>query len=274
VSDLHAFFRDPAVRAIITTIGGDHANELLPLLDYDLIRAHPTILMGYSDITVLQLALWVRCGLITFYGPHAMTEIADFPEMPEYSREAMLRVLTRAEPDGELEPSPWWTDELLDWDRREELARARERRPTPGWTWLAEGRGVAEGPLVGGCLESLQHLRGTPYWPDLDGAVLFLETSEERPSPRTVDALLMDFENMGVLGRIVALLYGRPQDYLPEERAEVREVVRQRTAKYGIPVVADMDFGHTSPMLTLPIGVRARVDGAARRITIVEAAVS
>jgi muramoyltetrapeptide carboxypeptidase len=273
VGDLHAFFADPTVRAIVTMIGGDHANELLPLLDYALIRANPTILMGYSDITVLQLALWARCGLVTFYGPHAMTELAEFPEMPEYSREAMLRVLKHAEPAGVLAASPWWTDERLSWEQREDLTRARERRPTPGWTWLADGEGVAEGPLIGGNLETLQRLRSTTYWPALDGAVLFLETSEERPSPQTVDALLMDFENMGMLSRIAALLYGRPQDYAPDERVEVREVLQRRTARYNIPVVADMDFGHTSPMLTLPIGVRARVDGASRRISIIEAAV-
>ena len=78
------------------------------------------------------------------------------------------------------------------------LLDLRSGQASSGWTWLKEGS--AEGFLVGGCLESMQHLRGTPYWPDLDGAILFLETSEEKPEPEGVDGILMDYENMGVFG--------------------------------------------------------------------------
>ncbi len=272
-ADLHALFRDPEVRAIISTIGGDHSCHLLPLLDFDLIRAHPKIVMGYSDMTVLLEAIWSQTGLTTFYGPHVMTELAEYPSMPGYSERAMLKALCDSEPVGALVPSDWWTDELLDWETRADLTRERTHYPTSGWTWLKAGRGIAAGPLVGGCLESMQHLRGTPYWPNLDGAVLFLETSEEHPTPETVDGILMDYENMGVLAHIAALLYGRPQAYTDDERQQVREVLLERTKKYDFPVVADMDFGHTSPMLTLPIGCRATVDGQARRIAIVESGV-
>ena len=137
--------------------------------------------------------------------------------------------------------------------------------------WLKGGS--AEGALVGGCLESMQHLRGTTYWPDLDGAILFLETSEEKPSPETVDSILMDYENMGAFARIMGLLFGRPYGYAPKEREQLHEVVLERTAKYAFPVVADMDFGHTSPMFTLPVGCRAVIDAGRERFEVVEAAV-
>jgi muramoyltetrapeptide carboxypeptidase len=173
---------------------------------------------------------------------------------------------------GAIEPSEWWTDEFLDWESKQDLTRERERRPSDGWRWLRRGR--AEGVLVGGCLESLQHLRGTRYWPDWEGAVLFLETSEEKPSPATVDAILMDYENMGVFAQIRGLLVARPYGYDAEERRQLHEVILERTRRFGFPVVADMDFGHTSPIFTLPIGCRAVIDGDVQHFEIVEAAVA
>jgi muramoyltetrapeptide carboxypeptidase len=270
-ADIHAMFGDPEVRAVFVTIGGDHSCHLLPLLDWGLIRSNPKIFVGWSDAHVLSVAIWQMTGLVTFNGPSVMTEIADYPTMPEYSERHMLEVLCTPEPLGVVQASDWWTEELLDWDEKEDLVRARSRQRSEGWAWLKEG--VAEGVLVGGCLETLQHLRGTPYWPRWEGAILFLETSEEKPDPERVDGILMDYENMGVFERIRALLFGRPMCYEPEEREQLREVILERTGKYGFPVVADMDFGHTSPMLTLPVGCRAVVDARRERFEIAEAAV-
>lgn len=271
VADIHAMFRDPEVKAIFVTIGGDHSCHLLPLLDWGLIRAHPKIFVGWSDAHVLSVAIWQTTGLVTFNGPAIMTEIADYPTMPEYSERYMLAVLCAPEPPGVVEPSDWWTEEFLDWDEKEDLTRARSRQRSDGWTWLKGGS--AEGVLVGGCLETMQHLRGTSYWPRWEGTVLFLETSEEKPDPERVDGILMDYENMGVFERIRGLLFGRPMCYEPEEREQLREVILERTSKYDFPIIADMDFGHTSPMLTLPVGCRAVVDVDRERFEIVEPAV-
>jgi muramoyltetrapeptide carboxypeptidase LdcA involved in peptidoglycan recycling len=270
-SDVHEMFADPEVKAIFVTIGGDHSCHLLPLLDWDLIRANPKIFVGWSDAHVLSVAIWKMTGLVTFNGPPIMVEIADYPAMPEYSEHHMLEVLCKSEPLGVVEPSDWWTEEILDWGEKEDLTRARSRESSEGWTWLKGGR--AEGVLVGGCLETLQHLRGTPYWPGWEGTILFLETSEEKPEPERVDGILMDYENMGVFERIRGLLFGRPMFYEPEEREQLREVILERTAGYGFPIVADMDFGHTSPMITLPVGCRAVVDADRERFEIVESAV-
>ena len=271
VSDIHAMFRDPEVRAIVSMIGGDHSCHLLPLLNFDLIRENPKILMGYSDVTVLNVAIWQMTGLVTFNGPALMVELAEYPEVLSYTERHMLKALSSAEPVGRVEPSAWWTEEFLDWDEKEDLTRARTGQASSGWTWLKGGR--AEGVLVGGCLESMQHLRGTAYWPDLDGAILFLETSEEKPDPERVDGILMDYENMGVFGHITGLLFGRPYAYTPEEREQLHEIILERVKGYGFPVVADMDFGHTSPMFTLPVGCRAAIEPGRERFEIVEPAV-
>lgn len=275
--DIHEMFRDPDVKAIVSAIGGDHSCHLLPLLDFDLIRRNPKIFMGYSDITVLNVAIWQATGLVTFNGPALLTDFAEYPSMFPYTRDHMLKVLCEARAAGLVEQSPSWTEEFLDWEVKADLARPRELLPSPGWTWLKAGmRGAVEGPLIGGCIESLEHLRGTRFWPgmeDWQGAIFFFETSEDKPPPERVDGILMDYENMGVLEQLGGMLVGRPRLYSDQEKSQLREIVLERTRQYDFPVVTDMDFGHTAPQITLPLGCRARIDVEECRFEIVEAAV-
>ena len=271
-SDLHEMFVDPDVRAIVAAIGGDHSCHLLPLLDFDVIRANPTVLMGFSDVTVLNVAVWAKTGLVTFNGPMLLTDFAEYPRMLEHTEKSFLNTLNRAEPIGVIQPSRWWTEEFLDWSQKKDLERARQLEPTDGPVWLREG--YAEGPLIGGCISSLQHLRGTEYWPDFRDAILFLETSEEKPSPATVDGILMDYENMGILRQVRGLLFGRPMRYSQSEKQELHRVILDRTSTYTFPIVAEMDFGHTSPQFVLPIGCSVQIDTLNRRIEILETAVS
>ena len=271
VSDLHDMFRDPGVRLVLAAIGGDHSCHLLPLLDFDLIAENPKIFMGFSDITVLNVAIQCETGLVTFNGPNLLTDFAEHPEMLEYTRSAFLRAVCEPHPTGRIAPAPWWTEEYLDWNRKEDLERPREGKASPGWTWLKDG--VSEGVLVGGCLESLQHLRGTRYWPDFAESILFIETSADAPPPARVDSMLMGYENMGVFSQLTGLLVGRPIRYSSEQRGELRDVVLERTRRFSFPVVMDMDFGHTAPQFVLPLGCRARIDSGNRSFEILEAAV-
>ena len=273
-ADIHTAFRDPEVRAVVAAIGGDHANQLLPLLDFDLLRASPTIFMGYSDITVLNMAMWVMTGLVTFNGPAFITDFAEYPVMLPYTQRAMQQVLCHARPAGRIPPAEQWTEELLDWGQKLDLQRPRRMQPASGRVCVRPG--AAQGHLLGGCLESLDHLRGTPYWPDEEqwrGALLFIETSEECPPPARVDSILMDYENMGVFPLINGLLVGRPMGYTPEQKSELYAVLRERTERYGFPVLAEMDFGHTAPQCTLPLGCMAAFDAAEGTFELLEAAV-
>lgn len=117
-SDTHAMFGDPEVRAIVAATGGDHSCHLLPLLHFDLLREHPKIFMGYSDVTVLNVAIWQMTGHVTFNGPALMVELAEYPEVFDYKERHMLKALCSAEPVGRVEPSAWWTEELLDWGEK------------------------------------------------------------------------------------------------------------------------------------------------------------
>lgn len=269
--DIHTLFADPEIKAIIASIGGDHSCHLLPLLDFDLIARNPKIIMGFSDITVLNVAIGQQTGLITFNGPALLTDFAEYPDMLAYTKEYFLKAVTSVLPIGVVQASPDWTEEFLDWEGQKDRQRPRQMLPNPGWTWLKPG--VSEGRLLGGCLESLQHLRGTPYWPDWGGALFFFETSEEKPSPEEVDGILMDYQNMGVFDQITGLLVGRPMGYSDEEKQTLRERILERTCAYRFPIITDMDFGHTSPQLTLPIGCQARIDSGNRRFEILESAV-
>ncbi len=288
VADIHQMFADPRVKAIISAIGGNHSCHLLPLLDWDLIRHNPKVFMGFSDATVLNLAVHAKTGLVTFNGPSVMNDLAEFPAPLPYTARNMWKVIGEVAPAGTLLPAAEWTEEFLDWGTKDDLTRPRALQPSPGWTWLKTGadsasagggvvgasaRGAVQGPLIGGCLESMEHLRGTPYWPEMAGAILLFETSEETPSPAWVDAVLQDYENMGVFAKIAGLLVGRPMGYSEEQKGQLRQVLLDRTKGYAFPVVADMDFGHTSPQLTLPIGCLAEVNSETRQISLLEAAV-
>jgi muramoyltetrapeptide carboxypeptidase LdcA involved in peptidoglycan recycling len=269
--DIHELLLDPEVKVIIAAIGGDHACHLLPLLDFDLLRQHPTAFMGFSDTTVLNVAIWSQTGLITFNGPAILTDFGEHPKMFDYTERYFLRALTRAEPLGRIEPSPWWTEEILKWEEKEDQKRPRARQPSPGWNWLREGR--AEGTLIGGCLESLEHLRGTRFWPQWDEAIFFFETSEEKPPPERVDSVLMDYENMGVLPKLRGLIVGRPMNYSDAEKAQLDQVILERTKGYDFPIVTGLDFGHTAPQFSLPIGCRARIDSQQQLFEIIDPAV-
>jgi len=270
--DIHDMFVDTSVKAIIASIAGDHSCHLLPLLDYELIRNNPKIFMGYSDVTVLNIAIWKKTGLITFNGPALLTDFAEYPQMFSYTERYFLKALMGENPIGVIESSPHWTEEFLDWSEKKDLERPREVLDSSGWTWLKDGK--AEGILIGGCLESLQHLRGTKFWPDWSRALFFFETSEEKPSPSTVDGILMDYQNMGVFEKIHGLIVGRPMYYSAEEKQSLREIILDRTRGYAFPIVTDVDFGHTAPQFTIPLGIMARIDSKEKRFEIVEMAVS
>lgn len=270
VADLHAAFADDGVAVVLCGIGGNHSNQLLPMLDYDLIRAHPKVFQGYSDITVLHWALAKHAGLATFYGPALVPELGEFPQVLEHT-DRYLRAAWFGEEPIVYEPSPVWTDETLDWDTKLDLTRPREQRASEGWVTIRGG--AASGPLLGGCLETMcWHVKGSNAWLPPDGAILLLETSEEAPSPADVDAYLTDLEQLGVFDAAAGLLLARPMNYSDDDRQQLWEVVESRTATAGIPVLGNVEAGHADPMVTLPFGTTAEVDAGRKTFRLLETA--
>ena len=257
-ADLHVAFADDEVAVVLASIGGNHSNQLLPLLDFELIAAHPKIFQGYSDLTVLHWALAKHCGLATFHGPALVPELGEFPRPLELT-DRSLRAAWFGDEPLVYEPAAEWTDEFLDWDNQADSVRTRELRPGDGWVALHGGS--ARGPVLGGCLETIcWHLKGSSSWVDSAGAILLLETSEEAPPPTHVDAYLTDLEQLGVFDAAAALIFARPHGYAAEDVKLLWDVVARRTEDAGIPVLANVDVGHTDPMLTVPFGVEAELD--------------
>jgi muramoyltetrapeptide carboxypeptidase len=264
-ADLHDAFADPDVAVVLCAIGGNHANQVLPHLDFDLIRANPKLFQGYSDMTMLHWAIAKETGLSTFYGPALVPELGEFPEVLPLT-DRFLRAAWFGDEPLRFEPAGEWTDELLDWNRKLDLTRARELRPSEGWITVRAG--AAEGPLVGGCLETIcWHLKGSPYWPSLEGAVLMLESSEEEPPPAYIDSYLTDLEQLGALDAIAGLVYARPYGYDDAERETLWQVLDRHVS---CPTLANVDCGHTDPMLTLPLGQAVRLDADAKSFETLE----
>lgn len=275
--DLHWALTDPEVDGIVSTIGGDDSVRLLQHLDLDLIRDNPKALLGFSDTTTV-LTAFLEAGVHAFYGPSLMTDLAENGGLHPYARRSLRDALFDGRPTT-WAPAPEWTDRFLDWADPDNQAIARDFQPNPGWSWL-QGVDVVEGHLIGGCVEVLELMKGTPWWPPArlwDGAVLLLETSEEAPPPRWVGRWLLNYAHQGILQRLAALLVGRPMRYSPQQVAELREQVLEAVTDAGredLPVVMNLDIGHTSPQMTVPLGSRVRVDPGGRAIVSLEAAVS
>jgi muramoyltetrapeptide carboxypeptidase len=243
LADLHAAFADPDVAGLLTVIGGYNCNQLLPHIDWELVRANPKVLCGYSDITALQCATLARADLVTYSGPHWST--FGMERHFEPTLRAFADCLFRDDP-FEIEPSAAWSDDpwYLDQDNR-------DLRPNEGWWVLAEGE--AGGRIVGGNLCTLNLLQGTPFMPQLHGTVLFVEDdAESRPHhfDRDLTSLLQQRDAAGISGLVI----GRFQKASGMTRGLLDAIVRSKPALAGLPVVANVDFGHTDPLITLPIG--------------------
>jgi muramoyltetrapeptide carboxypeptidase LdcA involved in peptidoglycan recycling len=279
--DLMAAFADTTVAGIVSTIGGDDSIRLLPFLDLDIIRSNPKVFLGYSDTTIAHLACF-KAGLATFYGPAVMAGFAENGGMFSYMIESVRKSLFHPAPIGAVKPNAnGWTAERIDWADPANQTQRRKLRPSTEWRFL-QGRGVRRGRLIGGCFEVLDWLRGTDFWPEADAwqdAILFLETSEEAPSPEVVKCGLRPYAALGVLQRLSGILFGRPGGQIPLEKHEEYDeallgVVAEETGMDDLPIIAGMDFGHTDPMFVLPYGIQAEIDCNAQQFSIIENAVT
>ena len=249
-------FSDPSIDLILCSIGGFNSNGILPFLDYAFIAEHPKIFIGHSDATALLLALYARAGLITFHGPALLPQWGESPQPFSYTSQCFLDV-TRNVISGMIYRRPeWWTDERISWDT-DFAPQSRSQFRSSGWTCLRAGR--ATGILLGGNLETLNSIVGTPYCPEFENALLFVEaTGEEAELPR-LDRALQHLELAGLMDGIRGIAAGRCPDAKPEQGLELADVLRRYGERHNVPVAADLDFGHTDPMMTLPIGVQAEM---------------
>ena len=252
-ADLNAMFRDPDVHAVLCVRGGWGSARLLPLVDFEAVAARPKILVGYSDITALHVALHARTGLVSFHGPVGISK------WNKFSVDWIRRLLF----DGEAVTLQ--NDMSFDPDESLTQVKHRMRTITPG---------VARGRLLGGNLTVLTALLGSRYLPDWNGCVLFLEDVQE--APYRVDRMLTQLKLAGVLQQARAVVFGTCEDCHPGQgygSLTLEDILVDHLAPLGVPAWHGAMIGHIERQFTVPIGIEAEVDAAKGAIRLLEPAV-
>ena len=252
-ADVNAMYADKDIKAVFAVRGGWGCARLLPLLDWATIRANPKLLIGFSDITALHLAFAAHAGFTTIHGPNASSAWGKQSWEP-------FRAIAF---DGAmpLYQNPLGTDDRL-------AQRA--------WRTRAIRGGTASGRLLGGNLTVLSALVGSPYLPDFDGAILFIEDVEE--AEYRIDRMLTQLSLAGILPRVAGVVFGQCTDCRASGPSyggfTISEVLEQHLAPLGVPAFQGAFFGHIANQFSLPVGARATIDADAGTIQLLEPAVA
>jgi muramoyltetrapeptide carboxypeptidase LdcA involved in peptidoglycan recycling len=275
--DVHAAFSDPTIKAVIASIGGDDELKVLAHLDPAVLTEHPKPFFGYSDNTNLHLYLW-NLGLVSYHGAAVMVQLARPGSMHPVTRESLERALFTSGAYA-LEPVESYSDEDSDWNDAAALSVEPQMFPGESWSWHGE-RTTITGWAWGGSLEIVDfHLRTSRYLlPNeaYEGAVLFLETSEEAPPPSYVHRVLMCMGERGLLQQFSGVVWARPKARPgdPGEKAQYteaqRDVVLSALNEYhpNVPLVFGVDFGHTDPQHVIPSGGVVTIDAERQRLEV------
>lgn len=263
--ELNALIRNPEVRCIMAAIGGMNSNSLLPYLDYEALMRDPKIIVGYSDVTALLLGVYARTGLTTYYGPAVVASFGELPPWVDWTWSAFADVaMGMARPPHALPVPDQWTEEFIDWETQSRAKRgvANELRTLHG--------GRVRGRLIGGNLNTMQGILGTPYMPKIrEGDVLLIEDSLKDAAD--VERSFSLLKLSGVFERIGGLILGKHElfDDLGSGRRPW-EILMEVMGNVDFPVLAQFDCCHTHPMLTLPIGCEVELDADAQTLTLTQ----
>ena len=255
VDDLHRMFKDDKVKAIVAIRGGYGSMRILNLIDYELIKNHPKILLGYSDITALHLAIHAVTGLVTFHGPVAISRFS------QYTQKYFYQVVSSSSAIGEIEhPEPVY-----------------KLHPTAHFFTIHGGK--AHGKLIGGNLTLLTALLGTPFDYDTTNKIVFIEEVGEEPY--SIDRMLTQLFLAGKLQSAAGIVIDRcakcgPRDYKPAfiNTLSVEEVIKDRLQNLKIPIVFGFSLGHVADKPTLPLGIEVTLDADNRKLIFEEGAVA
>jgi muramoyltetrapeptide carboxypeptidase LdcA involved in peptidoglycan recycling len=269
--DIHAAFSDPEIDGIISTIGGTDSARVLKFLDMDLIKHNHKFLMGYSDITTFTT--WLnQHGLITFNGPSVMAGFSQFKSFDGAYRQYIENFLFSPQREMDLPEFPAFSDGYPHWGDRKNVGLLNDLQENDGMHFI-QGAVNARGRLFGGCIEVLEMLKGTDFWPGKsfwDGRILFLETSEDKPPVEYVQYWLRNYGVMGVFDRLAGILFARPRSYSAQDKKRLEEValstIRDEFGNAELPIVCNVDFGHTDPQVILPLGIEFEIDVENRKV--------
>ena len=261
IEDLHEAFSDKNVKAVFTVIGGFNSNQLLKYIDWVLIKKNPKIICGYSDITALNDSIFAKTGLVTYSAPQYST----FGQKLyfDYTLDCFEKCLFKNDP-FEIKPSGSWSDDKWYKDQG-------NRKLIPNEGWLVINEGNAEGTILGANLCTFNLLQGTEYMPSLNNSILFLEDDETSKSfdfDRNLQSLIHLPDFSGVRGIVI----GRFQKESGITNSLLTQIIKTKKELDNIPVLAGIDFGHTSPIISFPVGGTCKVEatGESQLLRIIE----
>ena len=275
--DLKDVFQDPSIKGVIAAIGGDDTYRLLPyLLDDEEfktnVQENPKLFTGFSDTTINHL-MFYKLGMTSFYGPSFITDIAELANgLLPYTKEFLQGYLKGYE-QREIQSSKLWYEERTDFSKQALGQDRMQHDETHGYEIL-QGTGIVSGPLLGGCVESLHDILAGERYPDeaeickkyqlfpslneWEGKIVFLETSEEKPTPDALKKMLETLKETGIFSVVNGLIIGKPQDevYYEEYKTIYTEVLND----VKLPMLYNVNFGHAYPRCALPYGTKATID--------------
>jgi len=263
--ELNELIKNPEVKCIISSIGGMNSNSILPYIDYQQLIKTPKIIIGYSDITAILLAIYAKTGINTFYGPAVIPSFGELEPFltPTYNYFKNM-LIDNIKLPFVLQNPEFWTEEYIPWGE-DETPKSKQKN-----SLATLNHGKATGRLIGGNLNTLEGIWGSQYMPEIvHGDILFIEDSLKDIA--TVERSFSLLKINGVFDRIGGLLIGKHE--LFDNKSSGRkyyEVLLEVLGECKIPILAEFDCCHTKPMLTLPIGSSVELDATNQSVTIVE----
>lgn len=253
IDDLHFMYENRKVKAIVSMIGGNNSNQILNGIDFNLIQKNPKILMGYSDITAILLAVFIKTNQVTFMGPALLPQFGEFDGLHPYIKKSLEVILMSSLSIGKIPFSFECINEFLKWDEDDVRPRIINSHPGP----RVVKKGSAKGKIIAGNLGTLLSLCGTGFFPDLKDAILLIEESENK-TIEIIDRYLTQLRLMGVYKKINGLIVGRlPESTAVQNDRVIDDTLLLATRDYTFPIVVDFDIGHTGPIHIIPIGLSA-----------------
>lgn len=276
--DLMEAFADNSIKAIFSNIGGEDSIRILPYLDLSIVTKNPKIFLGFSDSTITHLTCY-KAGLTSFYGTSLLVGFAENGGMFKYQIDDIKRTLFSTKPIGKILPNTnGWTSERLEWGDKSLANQKRKLTENNGWN-LLQGTSNVRGKLIGGCADVLEFLKSTEYWfdsTDWQDSIFFLETSEVMMQPMYFKWIMWNYAAQGVFHKIKAIILGRPYDnkFTEDYNKILLQIVRDELKLTELPIITEMDFGHTSPTFTIPYGLTAEINCTEKSFSINENAVT
>ena len=244
--ELNQLIRDPSVRCIMSTIGGNNSNSLLPYIDYDALINDPKIIIGYSDVTALLLGIYAKTGLVTFYGPALVASFGEYPPLVDETFQSFSEILCSSVNQYQYKMPTVWTDIKFDWETQDSA------KPCYTNEWEFIGNGQVTGRIIGGNLNTMAGIWGSEYMPDiLHGDILFIEDSS-----KGIDTVERSFSHLlacNVFDKVAAIILGKHDlfDDIGTGRSPLDVLLEVLNGK-PVPILSGFDSCHTHPMLVTP----------------------